>query len=86
MDPLTGTGYPLSMTYSVMSTHSFAVLDDFGDEAAAQDVVSTALAEGHADSDDLMVMVFDNDGNVVQTLEDDELVTWAGLGTAAVGG
>lgn len=54
------------MTYTVISTQSFAVLGDFEDEMTAQEAVYESLSSGEAGPGDIMVMVYDDDGKVVQ--------------------
>ena len=51
------------MTYSVLSTHSFAVLGDFDDADEARAAVYQSVTDGGADLGDVMVMVFDDDGH-----------------------
>jgi len=71
------------MTYSVMSTRSFAVLGDFDTEDAARAAVQQSLSAGGADLGDVMVMVFDDSGVPVADFESAALARWAGIEAVA---
>jgi len=69
------------MTFSVISTQSFAVLGDFDDAASAQAAVRASLDEGRAKPTDLLVFVYDDDGSISAEVGADDLAAWVEGGT-----
>ena len=58
------------MSYEVVSTLSWNVLDVFEQEGAAREAVLSSLTDGGASPDDLLLTIFDDQGHVEGRLTD----------------
>lgn len=72
------------MAYEIVSTQSWNVLGEFEDEAVARRAVLGSLTDGGARPDDLVVLVSDEHGDVIEELASDQLAAWAGATARAV--